>query len=158
MNKGRELTIEEIKNLKNFSKVWMDYLDKEEFDLEYCDTLHINTYYSEYSEFGDYDGNTFKMAELINYIEEGQIKVYETEGTKISEIKPMTNYERIRSMTIEEMAENRIKYIETDDCYVGDWSGNREYEDYIYISTKDYVYDRSEAIAKEINWLMQEVE
>lgn len=158
MNKGRELTIEEIKNLKNFSKVWMDYLDKEEFDLEYCDTLHINTYYSEYSEFGDYDGNTFKMAELINYIEEGQIKVYETEGTKISEIKPMTNYERIRSMTIEEMAKSRIMYIETDDCYVGDWSGNREDEDYIYISTRDYVYDRREAIAKEINWLMQDVE
>lgn len=158
MNKGRELTIEEIKNLKNFSKVWMDYLDKEEFDLEYCDTLHINTYYSKYSEFGDYDGNTFKMAELINYIEKGQIKVYETEDTKISEIKPMTNYERIKSMTIEEIAKSRIKYIETDDCYVGDWSGNREDEDYICISTKDYVYDRSEAIAKEINWLMQEVE
>lgn len=157
MNKGRELTIEEIKNLKNFSKVWLDFLDKEEFDLEYCNTLHINTYYSEYSEFEDYDGNTFKIAELISYIEKGQIKVYETEDTKISEIKPMTNYERIKSMTIEEMAKSRIKYIETDDYYVGDWN-NREDKDYIYISTRDYVYNRSEAFAKEINWLMQEVE
>lgn len=55
MNKGRELTIKEIKNLKNFSKVWLDFLDKEEFDLEYCNTLHINTYYSKYSECADYD-------------------------------------------------------------------------------------------------------
>lgn len=158
MNKGKELTIEEIKNLKNFSKVWLDYLDKEEFDLEYCNTLHINTYYSKYSEFEDYDGNTFQIDELISYIEKGKIKVYKTEDTKISEIKPITNYEKIKSMTIEEMAKCRIRYIETDDCYVGDWSGNRKYEDYIYISTKDYVYDRSEAITKEINWLMQEVE
>lgn len=158
MNKGRELTIEEIKNLKNFSKVWLDFLDKEEFDLEYCNTLHINTYYSKYSEFEDYDGNTFQIDELISYIEKGKIKVYKTEDTKISEIKPITNYEKIKSMTIEEMAKSRIMYIETDDCYVGDWSGNREDEDYIYISTRDYVYDRREAVAKEINWLMQEVE
>ena len=148
MNKGRELTIEEIKNLKNMSKVYIDYLDEEEFDLEYCNTLHINTYCSKYSEFEDYDRNTFKIDELISYIKKGQIKVYKTEDTKISEIKPITNYERIKSMTIEEMAKSRVYINYDDNTYINDTT---------LLDGEPYINEYS-AIKSEINWLKQEVE
>lgn len=148
MNKGRELTIEEIKNLKNMSKVYIDYLDEEEFDLEYCNTLHINTYCSKYSEFEDYDRNTFKIDELISYIKKGQIKVYKTEDTKISEIKPITNYERIKSMTIEEMAKSRVYVNYDDNTYINDTT---------LLDGEPYINEYS-AIKSEINWLKQEVE
>ena len=147
MNKGRELTIEEIKNLKNMSKVYIDYLDEEEFDLEYCNTLHINTYCSKYSEFEDYDRNTFKIDELISYIKKGQIKVYKTEDTKISEIKPITNYERIKSMTIEEMSKSRVYINYDDNTYINDTT---------LLDGEPYINEYS-AIKSEIEWLKQEV-
>ena len=149
-NKGRELTIQEIKNLQNFSKVYIEYLDEGEFDLEYCDTVHINTFYSIYLKFEDYDGNTFSLDEVIDYINEGKIKLYETDETKIKEIKPFTNYERIKNMTIEEMAKSRIKYVENDDAYMGDFS--------VEDSICDYVYREEEALKREIAWLNSEVE
>ena len=149
-NKGRELTIQEIKNLQNFSKVYIEYLDEGEFDLEYCDTVHINTFYSIYPKFEDYDGNTFSLDEVIDYINEGKIKLYETDETKIKEIKPFTNFERIKNMTIEEMAKSRVKYVENDDAYMGDFS--------VEDSRSDYVYREEEALKREIAWLNSEVE
>ena len=144
-NKGRELTIQEIKNLQNFSKVYIEYLDEGEFDLEYCDTVHINTFYSIYPKFEDYDGNTFSLDEVIDYINEGKIKLYETDETKIKEIKPFTNYERIKNMTIEEMAKSRVRQnYET---------GNYEND----IPLNEY-YKLEDAIKEEIEWLNKEVE
>lgn len=147
MLKGRELSIDEINNLINFSKVYIDYLDEEEFDLEYCDTVHINTFYKTYSEFEDYDGNTYSLKEVVNYINEGKIKLYVTDGTKVGEIKPKTNYEKIKSMTIEEMADYFNNRIDTECCT------NRCR--YYKIGQPKCEYKCTQGY---IEWLMQEVE
>ena len=146
-NKNKELTIIEIRNLKNNSQVHIVYLDEEKFDLEYCRTVPINTYYN--NIFTDNKGNSFTMDEIIDYVSNGRIKVYSTNNTIINKFK-LTNYERIKNMTIEEMAMSRIKYVENDDAYIGDFS--------VEDSICDYVYREEEALKREIAWLNSEVE
>lgn len=59
----------------------------------------------------------------------------------------MTNIERIKNMTIEQMAADRVKYYHT-----GGWSG-------YWGSSDGHGYDtRSEAINAEIRWLNKESE
>ena len=101
----KELTISDIRRLKDKSIVYIIYLDGDEFDLEYCKTIPENTFYEKTQSFEDKDGNIFDIDELILYMEQKQLKVFSIEDTYLKEKKKLTNYEKIKNMTIEEMAD-----------------------------------------------------
>ena len=48
------------------------------------------------------------------------------------------------------MAKSRVKYVENDDAYMGDFS--------VEDSRSDYVYWEEQALKREIAWLNSEVE
>ena len=143
-NKNKELTINEIRNLKNNSQVYIVYLDEEKFNLEYCRTVPINIYYN--NIFIDNDGNSFTMDEVIDYVSNGSIKVYSTYNTITNKFK-LTNYERIKNMTVKEMAMSRI-YSNQDKNGYFEWYG-----DFKESPTNSY----SDAVKMELTWLNSEV-
>lgn len=97
----KELTISDIRRLKDKSIVHIIYLDRDEFDLEYCKTIPENTFYEKTQSFEDKDGNVFDIDELILHMEQKQLKVFSIEDTYLKEKKKLTNYEKIKNMTIE---------------------------------------------------------
>ena len=141
----KELSVEDIKNLKDNSQVYIVYLDGTEFDLEYCATVPINTY-SDY-RFVDSEGDEFSIEEVIVYINDGSIKVYSTENTQFKTERKLTNYERIKSMTIEEMAKFFNNEIDDIECSCRCKYYNIGQPKCDYRCTKGYT-----------EWLMQEVE
>ena len=141
MKVGKKLTIADLNDLKDGDKVYIEYID-EYFNKECINKKYINIYNSRYNKFKDDYDDYWDMELLKEYIDEDKIKVYEC--------IPSTNYERIKNMTIEEMAMSRIKYVENDDAYIGDFS--------VEDSICDYVYREEEALKREIAWLNSEVE
>lgn len=89
-------------------------------------------------------------------VESGGYYIYLKNGYRANDVNELckvhklTNYERIKNMTIEEMAKSRVKYVENDDAYMGDFS--------VEDSRSDYVYREEEALKREIAWLNSEVE
>ena len=139
----KELSIEDIRDLEDNSQVYIVYLDGTEFDLEYCSTVPINTY-SDYRFIDNY-GDEFSIEEIIDYINNGSIKVCSTENTQFKTERKLTNYERIKNMTIEEMAESRVFY----NLSTGNYENDLILEEY---------KNKSDAIKREIDWLNKECE
>ena len=146
MKVGKELTIEYLDNLKDGQIVYIEYLDKSEFVEDCIGVKYLNTYNSEKNKFIDSENYTECLESIRYYLNNGQIKVYEC--------IPTTNYERIKNMTIEEMAEDRIYWKEYNDTLNG--IQIRWYGDY-YSGLKGDI-KKEEAIKKEIAWLKKEVE
>ena len=140
MNKGRELTVENLYNLKDGDEIYIEYLDNNEWKIDYCnENLTHNTICKfEYNTtyIIDDKNNSWTLKELIEHIDNGRIKVYKW-------INKYTNYERIKNMTIEEMAEMLIKY---------------DTNDYWFIADGVEIKGMKNAIKKEIEWLKKEVE
>ena len=143
MKVGKELAIENLNNLRDKDKIVLELLDKDEFSIEDINKPFKLAYNSLYETFSDEEEcyNEWNLDEIKGYLSCGQLKVYEY---------ILTNYERIKNMTIEEMAKSRVKYVENDDAYMGDFS--------VEDSRSDYVYREEEALKREIAWLNSEVE
>ena len=143
MKVGKELDIENLNNLRDKDKIVLELLDKDEFSIEDINKPFKLAYNSLYETFSDEEEcyNEWNLDEIKGYLSCGQIKVYEY---------ILTNYERIKNMTIKEMAKSRVKYVENDDAYMGDFS--------VEDSRSDYVYREEEALKREIAWLNSEVE
>ena len=143
MKVGKELDIEDLNNLRDKDKIVLELLDKDEFSIEDINKPFKLAYNSLYETFSDEEEcyNEWNLDEIKGYLSCGQIKVYEY---------ILTNYERIKNMTIEEMAKSRVKYVENDDAYMGDFS--------VEDSRCVFVYREVEALKREIAWLNSEVE
>ena len=93
-------------------------------------------------------------------VESGGYYIYLKNGYRANDVNELckvhklTNYERIKNMTIEEMAEDRIYWKEYNDTLNG--IQIRWYGDY-YSGLKGDI-KKEEAIKKEIEWLNSEVE
>lgn len=142
----KELSVEDIRILKDNSSVYIVYLDGGKFDLEYCATVPINVYINYH--FVDGDGNEFSVKDIIDYINNGSIKVYSTENTQFNIERKLTNYERIKNITIEEIAGDRVKEelntLYGKIMYKGDFEG--------------FLFSKEDAIKEEIDWLNGECE
>ena len=136
MKVGKELAIEDLNNLRDKDKIVLELLDKDEFSIEHINKpfeLAYNSLYETFSEEECYD--EWNLDEIKGYLSCGQLKVYEY---------ILTNYERIKNMTIEEMAEDRISQVDVDNLYIGDFEES---------PTDSY----SDAVKMELAWLNREV-
>lgn len=73
--KGKLLNEEEVKSLKEYQTVLIEYLDAGIFHLEYCKTVPLNILVD--GVFFDKDENETKMVEMLDFIHNEEIKVYE---------------------------------------------------------------------------------
>ena len=93
-------------------------------------------------------------------VESGGYYIYLKNGYRVNDVNELckvhklTNYERIKNITIEEMAEDRIYWKEYNDTLNG--IQIRWYGDY-YSGLKGDI-KKEEAIKKEIEWLNSEVD
>ena len=129
MKVGRELTIEDLDNLKDGDKIYIE-------DTYMPDEKDLYVFIKDKQQFINYKDNkdVYDLKELINDLTYEEIKIYKAMET---------NYERIKNMTIEEMAEMLIKY---------------DTNDYWFSADGVEIKGMENAIKKEIEWLNKEVE
>ena len=133
MKVGRDLTIEDLDNLKDGDKIYVEdtYMPNEK-------DLYVFIKYKQ--QFINYKDNKdiYDLKEIINDLTYEEIKIYKAMET---------NYERIKNMTIEEMAMSRI-YSNQDKNGYFEWYGDFEES-----PTDSY----SDAVKMELAWLNSEV-
>lgn len=84
-NKIKELTVNEIKHLKDGSEVYIVFLNKEEFNLEYCNAHPLHIY--EDGIFLDDKGFEYYFENALGDLEYKDIKIYPTPKTKFTKHK-----------------------------------------------------------------------
>lgn len=71
---SEDLTRVDILGLKDGDRIYIDYLDEKEFDLDYCKTVGENVVVSNW--LIDNDGNETHIETLLKWVDKGMVKVY----------------------------------------------------------------------------------